>query len=397
MGSGAAKPVQVGRTSNKTAPVDVTPWAPPLCDRCVGQEFLARGWCPACRLFLCERCVSKHTRSHKLAMGRNLPAIRPEPGAKDEDSRTVIPISTLLDRDIPQTDDSPGDRGILGCVCVEQHVVTIGNRVLTVYNEDFTCIGEIQYPLYSPLSICARELLICVSFERIRDINFNDPSVSKLKKKMAEYKDIQIYQLQYPTCTSNAKVVCQRGFNTAGECFAMSVCPTYRDQLILAVGLELSSHPERDDIQFILHIIQSNGNVLRELELNPIAEPCFTSDFYLTATWTPDEIIVSEPLYRRVRGVNMRTGKTMYQYDGGSPQGVVCSGDNDVYVYNDGQLLWMPEDRGKLVLMQQDKKKKTPRKDKDKTRLVSLTIDPATGYLYQTSAETPVIHTYKVS
>lgn len=71
MGSGQSKPA-------------VTPFASeedlsaPLCDPCVNQRIPAKGWCGQCSVYLCSKCVSSHTRSHRVATGKNLPKDRPQ-------------------------------------------------------------------------------------------------------------------------------------------------------------------------------------------------------------------------------------------------------------------------------------------------------------------------------
>lgn len=71
MGSGQSKPA-------------VTPFASeedlsaPLCDPCVNQRIPAKGWCGQCSVYLCSKCVSSHTRSHRVATGKNLPQDRPQ-------------------------------------------------------------------------------------------------------------------------------------------------------------------------------------------------------------------------------------------------------------------------------------------------------------------------------
>ena len=71
MGSGESKP-------------KVTPFASeeslnsPFCDPCVNQHKPAKGWCGQCSVYLCSKCVSSHTRSHRVATGKQLPQQRPQ-------------------------------------------------------------------------------------------------------------------------------------------------------------------------------------------------------------------------------------------------------------------------------------------------------------------------------
>ncbi|KAH3726784.1 hypothetical protein DPMN_052653 [Dreissena polymorpha] len=133
--------------------------------------------------------------------------------------------------------------------------------------------------------------------------------MSKPRKKMPPYKDVQLYQLVLQSCTSETHLVKKKNFNTSGECFTLAVCPVYTRELIMAAGIQLGKHPEREDIKYIVQIIRSNGEILQTLDINPLAEPCFTSRFFISATMKFGEIIVSEASNRRVRGIYMKTGK----------------------------------------------------------------------------------------
>ncbi|KAH3726783.1 hypothetical protein DPMN_052652 [Dreissena polymorpha] len=116
MGSGNAKLAQV-------TPADSTDSLAPVCDPCVNKNEPARGWCDQCGVYLCTRCVSTHNRSHKLAMGRNLPPTRPTPDSllNNVEIKTVLPVATLEDNDLKREDVPYEERNIRGCVCIGEY------------------------------------------------------------------------------------------------------------------------------------------------------------------------------------------------------------------------------------------------------------------------------------
>ncbi|KAL4233406.1 hypothetical protein ACF0H5_008087 [Mactra antiquata] len=360
---------------------------PPVCHPCVLSNKPAKAWCDQCGIYLCEKCRTTHTHSHKLLKGKQLPLKRPKKDSltKQVHIKQAIPVATLEDKDIKIEEIKQTERNILGCISVDNYIVTITRHNLTLYDQEFECIGDIDYVTYYPLSISSRNYDIVVSFRRV----FENEKSSK------SFKDIYTYKLKQPGCCASAKLVKHRGFHTKGECFTTAVCPFYGKNLTIAAGMKLDSHPERDDIEYQVQIIKSNGQVLQTLIMNPRAEPCFTSPFYLCASMKFEEIVVSEAECRRVRGVSMRTGKTVFEFEGGSPQGVAFDKDDNIYVYNDSAFYWIPPMRQKIHYMQQGYNKKTS--SRRETRMFnSIAYNDSLNMLYLADADKSTIKTYKI-
>lgn len=394
MGSGSSQPVvRPGGSEDSLAP---------MCDPCVNLRHQAQGWCGQCEIYLCPACISSHNRSHRLSRGRYMPETRPHPNSITNNVaiKVVSPLATLEDKEAKQDGISLEERCIRGCVCCDQYIVTITLHHLTLYTEDFECIGDIDYEKFNPNSISSKGNDIVVSFERPKELNKTQSA--KLEKReqvelenmLKAFKDIQTYELKLPGCASNTKLVKRKGLDTDGECFSTAVCPLYDKHLTIAVGMRLDKHPERDDIKFQIQIIKANGKILQTLDINPRGEPCFTGEFFLTATMKFMEIAVSEIKGRQIRGINMKTGKTIYQFEGGSPQGITCDLNDNIYVYNDDQFYWIPPLRNKIHYMQQGYSK---RARKDPKMAVAISYNDTTRTLYKTCFDKETIETYTVT
>lgn len=298
-----------------------------------------------------------------------------------------MPVATLEDKEIRVEEIPQSERNIHGCISVDNFIVTIRKKNLTLYDEDFDCIGDINYKVLYPSSICSRGYDIVVSFKRITKKELGNV------KKWPKFFDVQTYKLVPPGCATIAKLTKSDAFNTEGECFSTAVCPLYDKNLTIAAGMRLDTHPERDDINFQVQIIKSNGKVLKTLNLNQMGEPCFTTEFFLCATMKFEEIVVSEAKLRRVRGVNMKTGKTLFEFEGGSPQGLAYDKEDNIYVYNDSAFYWIAPLRQKIHYMQQGYKKSGRRDD----RLANaICYNDSKQLLYLTNIDKSIIETYQI-
>lgn len=368
----------------------------PTCDACVRLEKPAKGWCGQCGVYLCAQCVSTHTRSHRMAVGKNLPQTRPQEASVSNNIsiKQVTPVATMQDKDAINEDIPWTDRSIIGCVCVDDYVVTITNHNLTLYDETFKCIGHIEFPEFKPNSICARKTDIVVSFERLKK-DLVESEAKKPKTKIPEFMDIHAYMLHPPSFGKVARLSRNRAFNTAGECFTTAICPLCDKELTVAVGMRLTAHPERDDIKFQVQILKSKGQAIQTLNLNQLGEPCFTEEFFICATMRFGEIAISETKARRVRGLDMKTGKTLFEFEGGCPQGITYDEDNNIYVYNDTAFYWIPPLRNKIYYMQQTYVKKANRRE---TRMAyTIYFNNKSRLLYLTNIDKDVIETFRIS
>lgn len=303
-----------------------------------------------------------------------------------------MPVATLEDRELKVEEVPQSDRNIRGCISVGNFIVTIRGNNLTLYDDDFDCISDIDFKVLHPNSICSHGYDIVISFRRIREEEINDPTKNAIP--WPKFKDIQTYKLQLPGCGSAAKLTKSDAFITDGECFSTAVCPLYDKNLTMAAGMKLDSHPERDDIEFQVQILKSNGKVIRTLILNQLGEPCFTCEFFLSATMKFEEIVITEAKLRRVRGVNMKTGKTIFEFEGGSPQGLAYDKEDNIYVYNDSAIYWIAPLRQKIHYMQQGYNKKLNRRD---SRLANaITYNDKTHTLYLTNIDKSTIETYRI-
>lgn len=385
MGSGSGKQSPVVTPSGSEESIAA------ICDLCINQNLPANGWCGQCGLYLCRKCVSLHTRSHRLAVRKSIPQKRPDQLSISNQVviKVLSPLATLEDQDTKNDGVPLEKRCIRGCVSSEQYIVTITLKHLTLYDEDFQCIGDIDYKVFSPNSICSFGSHVVVSFEKPKEEDINP------KEKIPKFLDVQTYQLKVLRCQSEAKLVRQKGFNTFGECFTTSVCPLYDKDLTIAVGMKLEFHPERDDIEYQVQIIKSNGTVLQTLEINPLGEPCFTTEFFLCATMKQSEIAVSEIKSKQIRGINLITGKTLFQFEGGAPQGITYDLDDIIYVYNEGQMYWIPPSRSKIHYMQQGFNKKKTKKDQ--RMAVAICYNETQKILYKTCVDKETIETFSVT
>lgn len=296
----------------------------------------------------------------------------------------ALPVATLEDKDMKVEEVALSQRNIIGCISVDDFIVTITQNSLILYDQEFECIGDIEYNKFQPSSICSRDYDVVVSFKR-------DDAGGKNNKS---FKDILIYKLNLQGCASSAKLAKKGGFNTEGDCFTTAVCPLYDKNLTIAAGMKLDSHPERDDLEYQVQILKSNGKIVQTLLLNPLAEPCFTCPFFMCATMKFEEIVVSEAQHRRVRGVSMRTGKTVFEFEGGSPQGVASDNEDNIYVYNDSAFYWIPPLRQKIHYMQQGYNKKTTKQPK---MVNAIAYNDSLNMLYLTSRDESKIKTYRIA
>ena len=287
------------------------------------------------------------------------------------------------------------ERCIKGCAITGPYIVTITLQHLTLYNEEFNCIGDIDYQVFHPNSICSRGSTVVVSFERPKEEQkYQKEQKNQKEKKLPKFYDILTYKLKLPGCGSDTKLVKGSGFNTEGECFTTAVCPLNDKNLTIAVGMEVESHPHMEDIRYQVQIIKANGKVLQTLDINPLGEPCFNSEFFLCTTMKFSQIVVSEVKLRRVRGIELKTGKTVFQFDGGAPQGITCDLNDNIYMYNEGQMYWIPALRNKIHYMQQEYAKKVSKKDQ---RLeVYISYNDTNKTLYKTCTDRGTIETYTV-
>ena len=89
----------------------------------------------------------------------------------------------------------------------------------------------------------------------------------------------------------------------------------------------------------------------------------------------------------------MEIGKTVFEFEGGSPQGLAMDDDDNIYVYNESVFYWIPPLRNKIHFMKQTyAKKKSPNK------MVSpISFNSETRILYVTNNETDTVQTYWIS
>ena len=361
-----------------------------LCDPCINLEKVAKGWCSECNIYLCFKCMQTHAKIHKIATGRNLPLTRPRPKFLNNDVmvKQVTAVATLQDLELSEDETIPKEeKTFKGCVCINDHYVTISNKHIRLYDTNFMCVGEIDFVTFSPNSICHLDNRVVVSFDRLRDDTLKGPL----------FQDVQIFKLKPPNClNSDFHLVKDCGFNTEGECFSTGICPFKdKDTLLIAVGLELDDDQVEHDIKYKIQILKTNGRVMHNIEFNPRGEPNFEGRFFICGSMKFGELCITELRERRVRGVDIKTGKTIYEFEGGFPQGVTIDRDDNLYVYNDAALYWIPTLRNKIYYMLQNYNKKSAKKETNMKCAISF--DNPTRHLYITNAEKETIEVYKIT